>query len=61
VVYCYWASQEGESVISTIIIITPPVKPPPTNPQRRQDVEVPDNLSIADQLRAAADVLDGEG
>jgi len=41
-------------------VITPPPTKPQSNPQRSQEVEVPDNLSIADQLRAAADVLDGE-
>ena len=44
--------------MSTIIIITPPPKKPPTSTERR--IELPDDLSVAEQLRAAADILEGK-
>lgn len=44
--------------MSTIIIITTPPKKPPTSTERR--VDVPDDLSVAEQLRAAADILEGK-
>lgn len=51
--------------MSTIIIITPP-PPPPQDPARTSGdpdmtvkVKLDGHGSIADQLRAAADVLDG--
>lgn len=54
--------------MSTIIIITPPPPPPPIDPARSGEpptkvkkirLEIVSEASLADQLRAAADLLDG--
>lgn len=44
--------------MSTIIIITPPPKKQPA--RSAQSVTVPDELSIPEQLREAADILEGK-
>lgn len=57
---------KGESVISTIIVITPPPPPPPPkDPQRQGEtqatvrrLDAPDDLSDAELLRYAADMLE---